>query len=162
MDRKILISILILLSIILLLVLFLPVSFPHYVGAHTWYKMPKCTACHKYIVNEIDSSNQTVNWPHIAYKQISNKANNTQCRECHIKYGSVSGHNASYINCTKCHNATYFPGYNSTSPYSTRGWGGIRSGIHKPFNASGKNNRTLNFGCLGCHTSIAVNVTFLS
>lgn len=158
MKQRILISILIIAIILSLIFALLPAVFPKIIDSHTWYKNLKCTACHKNIVTEIQSSNVTIMWPH------KKTGNETQCRYCHIKGGVTGkGHNASYISCTKCHNATYFPAYNSTgSQSSIGGWEDIKRGIHSPFNASGKDNKTLNYGCMGCHTEINVSVKLVS
>ena len=85
MDKKNKLLIVGLVAIVVIsIIITLPVVTSHYVGSHTWYAQPKCTGCHKDIVDEINSGDEVyLDYYPAPPREFHRATNNEACLLCH-------------------------------------------------------------------------------
>ena len=70
--------------VVISIIITLPVVTSHYVGSHTWYAQPKCTGCHKDIVDEINSGDEVyLDYYPAPPREFHRATNNEACLLCH-------------------------------------------------------------------------------
>jgi len=144
--------------LIIIMIIALILAFPttvvksRYVGSHSIYLKPDCTACHTDVVNELKNSSGA--FPH------SNVGNITQCYSCHAGNSTMRGHNETLVECIDCHNTTAATRFDNSEVWGwksyTTGWQELNNSVHKTMV---KNNES--FACMGCHTDVDVNFTWI-